>query len=357
MKISVVMPCFGVEKYLPAALESVLNQTYKDFEVILVDDCSVDNTGLICDEYASKYENIKTIHNDHNLGISKSRNAGFKKISDDSDYVLFMDSDDKIENTLFENVVSAIKRDNAQVVVYGLVEDFYDSNDNFIRRHEVGFDEDIILTNRESVRSEIINLEESTLYGYVWNKFYSVPYLKSTGVEFEPITLIEDIKFNIGVFQNVERVDILSIKPYYYRKRSEDAESLTSKYVPEYFEVSRARVELLYNQLLGWGVLGDNEKRILGNIYVRYIFSALQRNCDERSHMSTKDRRAWMKNLYADELFKNLISFAKTDNIILTIMIFLLRNRISFFALGVGRIIHIVKYGSPKLFSILKQNR
>lgn len=357
MKISVVMPCFGVEKYLSAAIDSVINQTYKNFEIILVDDCSVDNTGLICDEYAEKYENIIVIHNEHNLGISKSRNAGFKKISADSDYVLFMDSDDRVENTLFEKVVDAIKRDDAQVVVYGLVEDFYDGDDNLIRHHEVGFDEDIILTNKDSVRAEIINLEESTLYGYVWNKFYSISYLKSIGVEFEAITLIEDIKFNVSVFQDIERVDILSIKPYYYRKRSEDAESLTSKYVPEYFEVSRSRVEILYNQLQSWGILGENEKRILGNIYVRYIFSALQRNCDERSNMTVKDRRAWMRKLYADGLFENLISHAKTDNIILTIMIFLLRNRISFFALGVGRIIHIVKYGSPKLFSILKQNR
>ena len=99
-KISVIVPVYNVERYLSKCLDSILNQTFTEFECILVDDCSLDNCPAICDEYALKDQRIKVIHNQKNQGSSLSRQIGLAKAA--GDYILFVDSDDWIEPDMLE---------------------------------------------------------------------------------------------------------------------------------------------------------------------------------------------------------------------------------------------------------------
>ena len=90
--ISVVMPIYNVEKHLEKAIESVLAQTFQNFEIILVDDCSPDSCPQICDAYVSKYKKISVIHHEKNKGLSGARNTGLDVAK--GEYIWFMDSDD-----------------------------------------------------------------------------------------------------------------------------------------------------------------------------------------------------------------------------------------------------------------------
>ena len=112
--ISVVIPVYNVEKYLRQCLDSVLNQTYKNYEVILIDDGSTDKSGEICDEYQIKYDNIKVFHN-KNAGVSASRNFGIEKAS--CDWLCFVDSDDVVHPKMLEYMVQGIKDSNAKACV------------------------------------------------------------------------------------------------------------------------------------------------------------------------------------------------------------------------------------------------
>ena len=103
--ISVIVPVYNVEEYLPKCLESIINQTYKNLEIILVDDGSTDNSGIICEDYAEKDKRIKVVHQT-NLGISAARNAGLDLCS--GDYITFVDSDDYIECDEIEVLVDQI---------------------------------------------------------------------------------------------------------------------------------------------------------------------------------------------------------------------------------------------------------
>lgn len=94
MTFSIIIPVYNVEKYLNECVDSVLNQKNVDYEIILVDDGSTDNSGQICDEYLKKHSNVSVIHK-VNGGLSDARNAGLE--SAEGDYILFVDSDDKIE--------------------------------------------------------------------------------------------------------------------------------------------------------------------------------------------------------------------------------------------------------------------
>ncbi len=104
-KISVIVPVYKVEKYLARCVDSIIDQTYKNLEIILVDDGSPDGCGAMCDEYAKKDERIKVIHKE-NGGLSSARNAGLDIAT--GDYIAFVDSDDRITPDAYENLLKAL---------------------------------------------------------------------------------------------------------------------------------------------------------------------------------------------------------------------------------------------------------
>lgn len=113
-KVSIIIPVYNVEKYLDRCIQSILNQTYKDLEVILVDDGSPDSCPQICDTFETKYENIRVVHKE-NGGLSSARLAGFKLAK--GEYILFIDSDDYISKHMVEKLVSAIESKQADLAM------------------------------------------------------------------------------------------------------------------------------------------------------------------------------------------------------------------------------------------------
>lgn len=111
--ISIIVPVYNIEEYLPRCIESILNQTYKNLELILVDDGSLDGSGAICDEYAKKDDRVFVIHKE-NGGSSSARNAGIRQAR--GEYLGFVDSDDYIEKYMYEKMVHAIDERNCNIV-------------------------------------------------------------------------------------------------------------------------------------------------------------------------------------------------------------------------------------------------
>ena len=120
--ISIIIPIYNVEKYLKKCIESVINQTYKNIEIILINDGSTDGSGKICDEYAIKDKRIKVSHNE-NGGVAVARNKGIKMST--GDYIVFVDSDDFISNEYCEKMLEAVLRNNADIAICKL-HDFLD---------------------------------------------------------------------------------------------------------------------------------------------------------------------------------------------------------------------------------------
>ena len=114
--ISVIVPIYNVEKYLERCLDSIIKQTYKNLDIILVDDGSIDNSTKICDEYVKKDSRIKVIHKE-NGGLSDARNVGID--NSDGKYICFIDSDDYIELDMIENLYDGIVKNNANICCCG----------------------------------------------------------------------------------------------------------------------------------------------------------------------------------------------------------------------------------------------
>lgn len=350
--ISVVMPIYNVQRHLKQAIESVLSQTFQDFEIILVDDASPDNCPNICDEYVRNHEKISVIHHKKNQGLSVARNSGLDVAN--GQYIWFMDSDDYVDDDLFQKVYDSIQVNTAQVVVFGLVEEYFDQEDKLHHIKRI-CPEEMFLKTSEDVRNVIIDLEVQTLYGYAWNKFYSLDYLKKIGLKYEKITLIEDIQFNVKYCTEIEKMNILSIAPYHYNKRMDT--SLTNKFVKDYYELHWKRINMIFQQYCEWGKCTDEVKEKLAALFTRYIFSTIQRNCDKKANMNLQQRKVWIDTLFKDELYNELIPYGKSQSTILQIMINALKNKKAVFCLVLGRVIFITKNSLPMLFSRVKQNR
>lgn len=349
---SVVMPVYNVEKYLRKAIDSVLNQNFKKFEIILVDDCSPDCCPEICDEYALKYSNIKVVHHKVNKGLSMSRNSGMDIAN--GRYIWFMDSDDYVENSLLEAVYESVQINPAQMILFGLVEDNYNKDGQLTYRKERKPQKEF-LNESDKIHERVIDLEQQTLLGYAWNKFYEVDYLKSIQLRFEKITLIEDILFNVNYCRKIQSMNCLDITPYHYNRRLET--SLTSVYVKDYFELHRKRIELLYNLYQEWKCCNEKVKTVLAGLYARFALSAIQRNCGRESKMSRKEQKLWIERLFEDKLFLELVSYMTPSSRSMKVFMCALKERKTGLSLFIGECVYRVKKMFPIVFAKFKEAR
>lgn len=211
MKFSIIIPIYKVEKYLHECVDSVLGQTFADFEVILVDDGSPDSCPQICDEYASKDSRIKVIHQ-KNAGLACARNAGISIAK--GEYILCIDSDDYLSNN---NVLYkiALKADGkTDVVLYGFKK-LYESNSTF------GIDEIPNLKNVSNT-SEMLNavLAQNSYCGTAWTKAVKLSILHDNNIEFRPGMISEDIDWYIHLLCFAKTYDSTNEAVIIYRQRS-----------------------------------------------------------------------------------------------------------------------------------------
>jgi len=206
-KISLIVPVYKVEPYLRKCVDSILAQTYKNLEVILVDDGSPDNCGAICDEYAARDGRIIVIHQ-KNGGISAARNAGLDIAS--GDYVGFVDSDDWIEPDMYEYLLSGALEEKAHIVICGHYLDFPH------RSLEQSFHRRQLLKPSQAMEAL---LEDRLIRSYVWDKLFSRALFD--GVRFPVGLNYEDVATTHKTFEAAEAVLCLPQPKYHYLQRSD----------------------------------------------------------------------------------------------------------------------------------------
>lgn len=140
-ELSIIVPVYKVEKYLPKCINSILNQVFEDFELILVDDGSPDRCGAICDEYSAKDSRIKVIHQ-NNQGVSAARNTAMNTAS--GTYIGFVDSDDWIKPDMYQTMIRCAKQNHADIVICGV--NYCKDNEEFIRENLI---RDTLLNQKE----------------------------------------------------------------------------------------------------------------------------------------------------------------------------------------------------------------
>lgn len=205
--VSIIIPVYNAEKYLRRCIESILNQEYADFELILSDDGSTDGSGSICDEYAAQDERIRVIHKE-NSGVSDTRNRAMRLAR--GTYLQFVDSDDWLTPDATRLLVRTAQEQDCDMVI----SDFYRVVGERVS-HKGDIEEDRVMS-REEFASCMMENPADFYYGVLWNKLYRRDLVEEHHLRMDvDISWCEDFMFNLEYIRYAERFYALRTPIYY----------------------------------------------------------------------------------------------------------------------------------------------
>lgn len=205
VKVSIIVPVYNVEKYLERCLDSLVKQTLKDIEIIVVNDGSPDNSQKIIDRYAKKYKKIKT-YKKENGGLSSARNFGIDKAN--GDYIAFVDSDDYVELDMYEKMYNKIISDDFDLVCCNF--DYVDDSGQYINKGNSKVNKDIYDVD---IRKNMIDF-----YPAAWNKLYKKE-LFNNNIQFKCGVWFEDVEFIHRLFPYIKSIGVIEDSLYHYVQR------------------------------------------------------------------------------------------------------------------------------------------
>ena len=214
-KISIIIPVYNVEKYLRQCLESVVNQTFTDLEVICVNDCSPDNSAEILNEYAQKDKRIRVINLEKNGGVGNARNLALKEVA--SDYVMFLDSDDWLALNACELVYNKISKNDNDFVYFNYYKYYEETGSTGYNKNKFK----VLLKFFDTEQINPSELKEPfACSSECWFKIYKTEFLRNNNLEFLVGRNFEDQIFYSKVFCLAKSVSVINEPLLYYRQRN-----------------------------------------------------------------------------------------------------------------------------------------
>ena len=255
--VSIIVPVYNAEAYLDKCIDSIVKQTYKNIEIIIIDDGSRDSSPQICDNWAERDKRIKVIHK-QNGGVSSARNIGIKHAN--GEYICFVDSDDSVVENYFEKCTQKIY-DN-QLVVCGY--------NRILGNKTIG---EVVFEKQESTsieRKNILRLFEKVLISAPWGKMYHKSIIDSNNLCFpEDLSLGEDMIFNFSYIDKIEK--IITINEPLYNYNLDNDNSLLRKYRKDLLKINQRLYGELEKYVSRWG-LSDEQMAVYNNSrYFAYV--------------------------------------------------------------------------------------
>lgn len=330
--VTVVLPIYNVEPYLDRCIKSVVNQTYKNLEILLIDDGSPDNCPKICDEWAQRDARIRVIHK-QNEGLGMARNTGIENAT--GEYICFFDSDDYIALNTVEQAYSLAQKQAADIVIFGF--NTVDSNENIIKTFKP-CDTQNVFTGSEVLEKFFPDFmapspyikEPKRFYMSAWVLMYSLKTIKEANWRFvsEREIIAEDVYSMLSLFKYVNKVAVLPQALYYYCNNSA---SLSRGYKPDrYDRIKHFYIESLkLCEKMGYG---EEIKHRVSKPYISFTIAAIKQECVVKA--SLKDSLKAVKRIAGDETLQTVLKANKKDVASRgrSIIFFLIRNRMYFIA-------------------------
>lgn len=294
MKISIIIPVYNCEKYVASCLDSILNQTWKDYEIIIINDGSTDSSGKICDEYAQRDKRITVIHQE-NQGVSHARNNGLLRAK--GDVVSFIDSDDTLDKEMYEILINAMEEYGVDIAHCGY---------KHVVRDEIRLVHDTKRVLVQESKDAIECLISGRFFGGgLWNKLFKRELLD--GIYFrDNLKINEDILFNYEVFSKARKLVFIDYALYNYIARFDSSAVFRTddeKKIKDACEVSKIIYENLKKTEL---------RDIAAERYIRSL-SGYYQYCMCKKRMECKSISAIMKDVAsnANSLGRNMLITVK----------------------------------------------
>lgn len=246
-KVSIIVPIYQVEKYLIKCLESLVNQTLKEIEIILVNDGSTDNSSEIAKEFQMQYPEKIIYLEKENGGLSDARNFGIPKAT--GEYIAFLDSDDYVEMTTYEKMYQLAQKENSDMVECDFVWEYSNK-----RKEDIG---QIYHGKHEMIEKVRV---------VAWNKLIKREILEKTSIKFPKGCRYEDVEFTYKLIPHLEKVSFLKKVCIHYVQRNDSISNAQNERTKEIFEVLKNVIDY-YKE----NDLYDEYKEELEYIYTRYL--------------------------------------------------------------------------------------
>lgn len=274
VKISVIIPVYNKARYIEKTINSILNQTYTNFELVIIDDGSNDGSEKICDEYSKKDSRIKVIHL-KNGGVSNARNIGLSIAK--GKYIQFIDSDDYIDKNMFDNLATIMDKYNPDIVMSGITKVNHQNED--IKE---------ILPKLKGMKTRLEMLENfaeeqhtTGIFGCVSNKLIKRSVIIENNIRFnEKIKLAEDLDFYLNLYNYIDNIYFCDKSFYYYIQNAENSstsEFIVNDYFCQILIILREKELLINNNSLNT----KNEyvvNKVISNFVLCYVIDKFNFN-------------------------------------------------------------------------------
>ena len=311
--ISIIVPVFNVDRYLVRCLDSIVNQTEKKLEIILIDDGSTDHSGLICDMYNQMDTRIRVIHQS-NRGVASARNVGLNNAK--GDYIGFVDPDDYIENDMFKDLYFSLLSSKADISICGY--------STFGERNVVHSTNDRVLNKEEAITELIRN---KNLESFLWNKLFKKELFND--LRFDDGLKYEDYRIMHKIFMKVNTVIQISNVLYNYNVRESSITNIdTIGAYSEYISSMNDRIQDLANteyqcdamvskliqiRRMTYEIINGNASNGQEISKFMEVASTIYTDADVRTRMSKKERlltKIFLLNPYLYKKIRNLLAIA-----------------------------------------------
>lgn len=277
--ISIVAPVYNVEKYLKKFIESILEQTYKDFELLLISDCPTDNSLSICENYELKDNRIRVIKQGKNGGVAKARNRGLLEAK--GDYIMLADSDDYLPKDALTTLINLLEETKADMAMGGF---FLDIDGEIKRKKFRDFKK--IYNHEKAIKC---HLNFHTLYGYPWGKLFKRYVLKNVK-DPEDMSSGDDGVFSFLALANANTIAFTDYPVYYYRIRRDSISGHGGDFRQKDLDIFK-QIEYIKNRVI-------KQKEFASDLKV-FTFGLIYENLIKLNNSSKE-----VKELFVDEYKK-----------------------------------------------------
>lgn len=293
-KVSIIMPVYNSENYVGDAIDSVLAQNYRNFELICVNDGSKDNSLKILKDYENKDSRIR-VYTKENGGISSARNYGIRKAT--GEYIAFIDNDDEFEKNLLSDNIKIIEKNKSDIIKFNKVKK-YIGIENKEEKTKINFDE--ITLEKDEIW---INFDKVYKFGgTIWNAIYRRNFLNRYNIIFDESkrNVIEDHQFNLDCYKYINKISLNPNTYYIWKLRIEH--STTGKFIEDRFEDIKLQANNLYLLLVNKQINKLNP-HFWAKLKLNYLLNIILVMNYSSSGFNLRKARSYLKNLTKFELF------------------------------------------------------
>lgn len=347
--VSIILPIYNCETYLKKNINSILDQTYKNFELILIDDGSNDNSKSIIEKYQKEEKRIKAIYKE-NTGVSDTRNLGINIAK--GKYITFFDADDYIEKTYLEDSINIYMNYKVELVITGFFSQIEEKNKNSYDKINM---QTKIYKNKKEIKKDFVKMWDKQMLYNVWNKLYLKSIIDKYNIRFPQYNWGEDVEFNKNYLLYIDSLYITENCYYHYIR--ERVGATTNTYNEKLFEIRKNEFFDFNNYFEKFDI---SKKEYLEFSYRRYLertLGCVENYFNKNCKLTFKQKYIKIKEIINDKITQQALKNAKLTSKKTKIMTITYKFKMTLLTMCMGKILSIVKNKFPKIFNKLKNSR